>query len=238
MRMQELALARPRYGYRRLTTLLRREGWPVNHKRVYRLYREEGLLVRAKRRRKHVSRKRRPMPVPVRSNEVWSMDFVSDNLVDGTRIRFLTVIDVWSRESLAVEASTSFSSKLVTEVLERIIRVRGKPDRVMVDNGTEFTSNTFDVWAYGHGIEIVFIRPGRPVENAYIESFNGRLRDELLNTSWFRTLTDARTMAEAWRRDYNHVRPHGSLGDLPPALFASTLLGVRPGACSGAPAPP
>jgi len=234
MRLRELALARPRYGYRRLTVLLRREGWPVNSKRVYRIYREEGLKVRVKRRKKLASHARVRPPAAARVNERWSMDFVADSLSDGRRIRVLTVIDSFTRECLALKVAKSLPSQSVTETLNRVIKHRGVPRTIQVDNGTEFTSNHFDAWAYFRGINVDFIRPGKPVDNAHIESFNGRLRDECLNAKWFESLDDARQALQAWRRDYNEVRPHSSLGDMPPSAFAARIQGLQPDPCSRA----
>ena len=228
MRLRDLALARPRYGYRRLTILLRREGWHVNAKRVYRLYREEGLTVRVKRRKKLASHARVRPPAAAWVNDRWSMDFVSDSLSDGRKIRVLTVIDSFTRECLALKIARSLPSRSVTEELDRVITKRGAPRTIQVDNGSEFTANHFDAWAYFHGIDIDFIRPGKPIDNAHIESFNGRLRDECLNSRWFHSVDDARQTLQDWRRDYNEVRPHSSLGDLPPAAFAAQIQGVAP----------
>jgi len=234
MRLRELALARPRYGYRRLTILLRREGWHVNAKRVYRLYREEGLKVRVKRRKKLASYARVRPAAAKRVNERWSMDFVADSWSDGRRIRVLTIIDSFTRECLALKVAKSLPSQSVTETLNRVIEQRGAPRTIQVDNGTEFTSNHFDAWAYLRGINVDFIRPGKPVDNAHIESFNGRLRDECLNSKWFESLDDARQALQAWRRDYNQVRPHSSLGDMPPSAFAARIQGLQPDPCSQA----
>ncbi len=228
MRLRDLALARPRYGYRRLTILLRREGWHVNAKRVYRLYREEGLTVRVKRRRKLASHARARPPAAARVNDRWSLDFVSDSLSDGRKIRVLTVIDCFTRECLALKIARSLPSQAVTEQLDQVIENRGAPNTIQVDNGSEFTSNHFDAWAYLRSIDVDFIRPGKPVDNAHIESFNGRLRDECLNSRWFESVDDARQALQDWRRDYNEVRPHSSLGDLPPAAFAAQIQGVAP----------
>ena len=231
--LRDLAMSRPRYGYRRLTILLRRKGWHVNAKRVYRLYREEGLQVRIKRRKKLASAPRAKPPGPSRVNERWSMDFVSDALIDGRKLRILTVIDTFTRENLALHVAQSIPSALVTKVLEKIISERGQPEVIQVDNGSEFTSNHFDAWSYLRGIQIDFIRPGKPVENAYIESFNGRLRDECLNAEWFSSLEDARRSIKLWQQEYNTERPHSALGDLSPAEFAAQmqypeLTNVRP----------
>ena len=166
-------------------------------------------------------------------NDRWSMDFVADSLSNGGKIRVLTLIDCFSRECLALKIARSLPSRSVTEELDRVIARRGAPRTIQVDNGTEFTSNHFDAWAYFHGIDLDFIRPGQPVDNAHIESFNGRLRDECLNARWFESVDDARQALQAWRRDYNDVRPHSSLGDLPPAVFAAQIRGVPPELRSG-----
>jgi putative transposase len=228
MRLRELAADRPRYGYRRVTILLRREGWLVNAKRVYRLYREEGLTVRVKRRKKLASHARVRPVAASRVNDRRTMDFVADSLSDGRRIRVLTVIDSFTRECLALKIARSLPASSVTEALEHVIEKRGQPRTIQVDNGTEFTSKHFDAWAYCRGIEVDFIRPGKPIDNAHIESFNGRLRDECLNARWFESVHDARQALQPWRRDYNQVRPHSSLGDLPPAAFAAQIQGLEP----------
>ena len=160
------------------------------------------------------------------------MDFVADSLSDGRRIRVLTIIDSFTRECLALTVAKSLPSQSVTETLNRVIKHRGAPRTIQVDNGTEFTSNHFDAWAYLHGIDVDFIRPGKPIDNAHIESFNGRLRDECLNSKWFETLDDARKALQDWRRDYNEVRPHSSLGDMPPSAFAARIQGLQPNPCS------
>ena len=219
MRLRELAAVRVSYGYRRLHVLLRREGWKVNHKLVYRLYREEGLEVRTKKRRKRVSALRVVLPVASRPNERWSMDFVSDSLHDGRRFRVLTLLDHFSRVSPAIEVGSSITGKRVVAVLERLAIEHGLPRVITTDNGTEFTSRAVDEWAHRNGVKLDFIRPGKPIENAYIESFNGRLRQECLNQSWFSSLEDAKIKIEAWRTDYNEHRPHTSLGNQSPEQF-------------------
>jgi putative transposase len=224
MRLREMAAARPRFGYRRLYILLRREGWTLNHKRIYRVYREEGLLVRTKRRRKHVSRARVPRPPALAPRERWSMDFVADGLAHGRRVRIFTVIDNHTRECVCLEADHAMPSRTVTTALDRAIAAYGKPQAITCDNGTEFTSNVFDAWAHQEQIEIVFITPGKPTENGLIESFNGRLRDECLNTQWFESLDRMRELLAEWRRDYNETRPHSSIGNLAPAEYAAKLL--------------
>lgn len=230
MELRDLAASRPRYGYRRLTILLRRRGWPVNHKRVYRLYRQEGLQVRIKHRKKLASGIRVKPPYASRVNERWTMDFVADALSNGRRIRVLTVLDSFTRECLAMKVSSSLPAQRVTDALEEVIAARGKPQTIQVDNGSEFTSNHFDAWAYLRGIRLDFIRPGKPVENAFIESFNGRLRDECLNSQWFESLDDARRAIHDWQEDYNERRPHSALGDRSPSEFAAEFLGFGPGA--------
>jgi putative transposase len=221
IRLKELATARVSYGYRRLHVLLRREGWQVNHKRVYRLYRREGLMMRPKKPRRNVScAKRLQRPLPTRRDESWSLDFMSDELFDGRRIRLLTIVDNFTRESPAIEVGTSIGGHRVVEVLERAARQRNLPKTIRVDNGPEFTSKVLDQWAYLRGVELDFSRPGKPTDNAFIEAFNARLRAECLNESWFLSLEDAREKIETWRRHYNGERPHGALRNLAPAEFA------------------
>lgn len=221
-RLRELAEERVRWGYRRLHVLLRREGILANHKAVYRLYREEGLAVR-RRRRKRVSVPRRPMIVPRRVNERWSMDYMSDVLRGGRRIRIFNVVDDLSREGLASEVDTSLPARRVIQVLEEIALERGYPERIVCDNGPEFRSRVLDEWAYEHGVSLDFIQPGKPVQNPFVESFNGKMRDECLNVHWFTDLDEARSMIEEWRRDYTQVRPHSSLGNRTPSEFAQAL---------------
>lgn len=218
-RIRELAHERPRWGYRRIHLLLRREGWTVNRKRVERLYRAEGLAVRRKGKRRR-SQAPRPVREPLgRPNERWSMDFVSDTLANGRTFRCLTIVDEFSRECLATHVAHSIPAVHVIEVLEKLRVERGLPEIVITDNGSEFTSRAFDAWAYARGVRISYIQPGKPVQNCYIESFNGTLRDECLNLHWFISLADARRTIEAWRADYNRVRPHSSLGNLTPEEF-------------------
>jgi putative transposase len=232
MRMKELAQARPRFGYLRLHVLLRREGWTVNKKRVHRIYREEGLTVRFQRRRKRASHLRVVPPPPQRANDRWSMDFVTDTLLDGRRFRALTVVDNWSRHSQLIEVDFTLTGAKVVSALERVTRQRGYPRMITVDNGSEFASKALDAWAYAHGVKLNFIRPGKPVENAVIESFNGRFRDECLNAQVFISLHDARQKIEAWRLDYNEHRPHSALGGLTPREFAeqAAKTGLQEGA--------
>lgn len=222
-RLRELAAARPRFGYQRLHLLLRREGLVVNHKRVYRLYCDERLLVRPHRGRKHAAVPRVPLVAATRPNERWGMDFIHDACVDGRRFRCLTMVDEYTRECPVIAADTSLPSARVIAVLEQLAAQRGLPRSLVVDHGPEFVSRALDLWAYRRGIELVFIRPGKPVENAYVESFHSRFRDECLSTIWFETLTDARVHIEHWRQDYNAVRPHTSLAGRTPTEFAKTL---------------
>lgn len=220
-RIRELAAARVRYGYYRIYILPRREGWKINHKRVYRLYRMEGLSMRLKRPRRHVmAAHRQNRPAAGAINENWSMDFVSDALFNGRRIRALTVVDDFSRESLAIEVGQSITGEQVVAVMNRLTAVRGVPQRIRVDNGPEFVSRALDQWAYLNQVILDFSRPGKPTDNATVESFNGRLRDECLNTNWFLSLDDARHKIEAGREHYNASRPHTSLGYVPPREFA------------------
>jgi putative transposase len=217
------AIARPRFGYRRIHVLLRRGGWRVNHKRVYRLYRAEGLAVRRRRRKRMALGLRTVLPPPSRRNERWSMDFTLDTLANGRRFRTLNIVDEFTRECLTIEVDTSIGGSRVARVLARLLETRGRPAVIVCDNGPEFAGKTLDAWAYQAGVKIHFIRPGKPVENGYIESFNGKFRDECLNNHWFLDLDDAKTKIEAWRRDYNEVRPHSSLGDMTPKEYSLTL---------------
>ena len=222
LRIRDLARTRVRYGYFRIYILLRREGWPVNHKRVYRLYRNDGLSLRLKRPRRHVSAVDRERSVEASApNALWSMDFVSDALFDGRRLRALTVVDACTREALVIEVDSGIKGEQVVEAVSRIMAVRGAPKSIRVDNGPEFVSKALDRWAYENGVTLDFSRPGKPTDNAFIESFNGRLRDECLNAHWFLSLADARAKIEAWRRDYNESRPHTSLGWMTPAEYAA-----------------
>jgi putative transposase len=218
-RLLELAAERPRFGYRRLHALLRREGVVVNHKRVERLYRAEGLAVR-RRTRKRVARDGRGRAaLPGRPNQQWGVDFVSDALAWGRRIRLFTVVDVFTREALAIEVDTSLPGARVVQVLDRVVAERGTPAELVLDNGPELAGKALDQWAYERGVRLRFIEPGKPVQNAFVESFHGRLRDECLDRHWFLGLADARHTVEAWRRDYNRARPHSALGYRAPEEF-------------------
>jgi len=223
-RLRELAAVKRRYRYPRLHVLLRREGFAVNRKRVQMLYREAGLTVRRRKRKRMGPVERHPLPKPVAANISWSMDFVSDGLADGRRVRCLTIVDDCTRECLAIEVDTSLTGKRVVAVLERLIEQRSAPQSITVDHGPEFEGQTLDAWAYQHDIRLAFIRPGKPVENAYIESFNGKFRDECLSMEWFRNRIDAKIVIEHFRRQYNEVRPHSSLGQLTPVEFKQRLI--------------
>jgi putative transposase len=217
-----LAAVRVTYGYRRLHILLRREGWRINPKRVYRLYTEEGLTMCLRRpKRRFVSgTPRQKQPVATMANECWSMDFMSDELCGGQRIRVLRIVDNFTRESLAMHVSQSITGHEVVAILDKLAKHRPKPRRIQVDNGSEFTSKAMDQWAYFNQVALDFSRPGKPTDNALIESFNGRFRAECLNENWFLSLADARAKIEAWRQDYNGRRPHSSLGNVTPREFA------------------
>ena len=226
-RLRELAGERPRFGYRRLHRMLRREKengrakWVVNHKRVYRLYREEGLAMRRRKSRRFRAEARVPLALPLRANQMWTMDFTRDTLASGKTFRTLNLMDGYTREALWIEIDTSLPGVRVVQVLERVAQERGLPETIQVDNGPEFISRVVDQWAYANGVALHFIAPGKPVQNAFIESFNGKFRDECLNQSWHTSLEDARRSIEAWRRDYNTVRPHSSLGYLTPEEYAT-----------------
>ncbi len=218
-RLRVLAEERRRFGYRRLQVLLVREGWQVNHKRVYRLYVEEKLGLRRKRGRKR-STIRQPLPEPVAANQVWSVDFMTDALSSGRRFRTLNIMDDFTRECLAIEVDTSLGGVRVIRVLEELRRRRGLPRQIRSDNGPEFVSRAVDQWAYEQGLHWHTIQPGRPMENGYVESFNGRFRDECLNENWFCDLADAREKIAQWKQDYNQARPHSALGYRTPEEFA------------------
>ena len=219
-RLRELAEERPRWGYRRLYVLLKREGCARNRKLVQRLYREERLAVRKRSRKKIARSARVVLRTPERANDLWGMDFIRDGLSSGRAFRGFTLVDEFTRECPAIEVDHSLPGSRVTETLDRVASERGLPAGIICDNGPEFVSQDVDFWAYKHGVALHFIQPGKPVQNAYIESFNGKFRDECLNENYFVSLSDAKSRIEAWRRDYNEVRPHSSLGDLTPAEFA------------------
>ena len=228
LRIRDLAHARPRFGYLRIWVLLCREGWRVNRKRVRRLYRLDGLQLRMRvRRRKHIALHRGPAPTPVGPTERWSMDFVHDTLADGRPFRVLTVVDNWSRQSPVLEVGFRMSGATVGQALDRVLDGVLGPRSITVDHGTEFQSRALEDWAYRRGVQLDFIRPGKPVENAFIESFNGRLRDECLNVHQFMSIADAQTKIEAWRVDYNQRRSHSSLGHLTPDEFVAQRQAIQ-----------
>lgn len=219
-RMRELAQVRIRYGYRRLHVLLRREGWTLGKDQAY-LYTEESLQLRSKRpHRRKMAVARRERYVPKRPNQAWSMDFVADQLVDGTRFRALTIIDVYTREALDIVVGQRLRAEHVVEACNRLVATRGSPARIFVDNGSEFSGRIFDLWAYHRKAAIDFNRPGKPTDNCFVETFNGSFRDECLNVHWFETIDEARAKIEAWRLEYNESRPHQALKDLTPAEYA------------------
>jgi len=222
-RIKELAAVRVRYGYRRIHVLLRREGWPVNIKRVYRLYREEGLSLRYKRTKKRVSVPRVIPPPAKRPNERWSIDFLHDSLANGRSFRVFTIVDNVSRVSPAIEAAFSIRGETVVAVLDRL-KGDGLPERLAVDNGPEFVSKALDAWAYRNGVTREFSRPGKPTDNAYVASFNGHFREECLDQHWFASLEEARQVIEAWRIEYNTERPHRALKQRTPAAMVEELL--------------
>jgi putative transposase len=220
-RLKELALERRRFGYRRLHIMLRREGIVLNHKKLYRLYREERLTVRKRGGRKRALGTRAPMAIPQDKNQRWSLDFVSDALANSRKFRILTVVDDFSRECLALVVDNSLSGIRVARELDRIVEMRGAPCMVVSDNGTELTSRAILGWQQGRNVEWHYIAPGKPTQNGFIESFNGRLRDECLNEHLFTNLSEARQIIEAWKIDYNTRRPHSSLNGLTPTEFAA-----------------
>lgn len=220
-RLKALAEERRRWGCPMLYQMIRREGWPVNHKRIERLYREEGLSLRRRRRRKRLSHLRVVRPRPAAANQTWAVDFIHDSLISGRHFRAFAVLDEWSRESLAIEVDVSLTGERVTRVLERLHATRGLPLVIQADNGPELRGRALEQWAYEHGVRLQFIEPGKPIQNAHIESFNARLREECLNEQLFVSLDDARSKIERWRIEYNRERPHSSLGNLTPEEFAA-----------------
>ena len=224
LRIRQIAETRIRYGYLRIHTLLRREGWHVNHKRVHRIYCEEGLNLRRKRPRRRVSAAHRiQRPQASSFNDSWSMDFVADSLFNGRRFRALTVVDNWSRQCLAIHVGQGMKGEDVVEAMTALTLVHESPKRIFVDNGSEFISKSLDRWAYENGVTLDFSRPGKPTDNALIESFNGSFRDECLNVNWFLSMEDARQKIERWRQEYNEFRPHTALGNLTPQEYADQL---------------
>jgi putative transposase len=222
-RLVALAGERRRFGYRRLHILVEREGFHANHKRVYRLYREAGLGVRKRRKRDRVAVERQPLIVPSGPNHTWSMDFVFDATCDGRPFKCLTVVDDCTKESIDLVVAKRIGGQAVADALDAVCRFRGYPAAIRTDQGPEFTGRALDQWAAANGVNLILIQPGKPTQNAYVESFNGKFRDECLNENWFTSIDHARAVIATWRRDYNEVRPHSTIGDRTPSEFAKTL---------------
>lgn len=222
-RLRLLAGERPRWGYRRLHVLLKRELGVINHKRVYRLYRAEGLLMRRRKRKRVATLPRGAKPQTWKRGEAWAMDFMQDVLVDGRRFRTLNVLDLVTRECLAIEVDTSLPGQRVARVLDQLVSWQGAPRQITIDNGPEFSGQVLDAWAYAHGVTLDFIEPGKPTQNAHVESFNGRFRDECLDLHWFGSLAHARAVIQTWKEDYNTQRPHSALQQQAPAVYARSL---------------
>lgn len=228
-RIRTICQTRVRYGYRRVHVLLRREGWAINEKRTRRVYNEIGMQLRNKTPKRRVKAAlRADRTPPSGSNEVWAMDFVHDQLAMGTKLRILTVIDTFSRYAPVVDPRLAYRGADVVATLERVCKEMGYPSAIRVDQGSEFVSRDLDLWAYQHNVVLDFSRPGKPTDNAFIEAFNGRLRAECLNTHWFLSLADAREKLDCWRRDYNEVRPHGAIGNKPPAALLHCIGATSP----------
>jgi putative transposase len=215
-RVRTLAEQRRRFGSPRIYVMLKREGWRVNHKKVERIYREEGLSLRRQKNKKRAADLRLPMPIPERPGQVYAVDFVMDRVVNGRRFKCLTMVDTLSKECPVIEVDHSINGERLCRVFDRILDGRSKPEVIMMDNGPEFAGKALDAWAYRRGIKLQFIRPGKPVENCFIESFNDKFRGECLNENWFLSLLEAQRIIEAWRCDYNEARPHSALNDLTP----------------------
>lgn len=226
-RLKALAAERRRFGYRRLAVFLRREGFESNIKKIYRIYREEKLMVKRRKGRKKATGTRQPLPKPDGINQVWSLDFMSDAFTDGRRFRVLGVMDQCSRECLTITADTSIPGLRVVRELDRLIQARGKPKLIVSDNGPELTSRAVLIWAAKNNIDWHYIQPGKPQQNGYTESLNDKIRDECLNENWFDSLAEARVIIENWRQDYNHVRPHSSLNYLTPMEFVAVKNGAK-----------
>ena len=224
-RLREIAEQRKRFGSPRLHIMLKREGMVINHKKTERLYRQEGLVLRRKRKRKGAAGIRVVMAPPRRVNERWSMDFVTDSTLTGRSFRALAIVDDYSRQCPAIGVDTSLGGRKVLSVLERPNETRELPEVITIDNGPEFAGKVLDEWAYRKEVELNFIRPGKPIENAFIESFNGWFRDECLNINWFISVNHAREVIEEWRRDYKEARPHSSLKGITPKEYAETAAG-------------
>ena len=225
--IRKMAGERRRWGCPRITSRLHRQGWHDNHKRIERIYQEERLQVRRRRRKRMSQGERKPLPVPTEPNELWAMDFVHDMTVDGRKIKVLTLLDCYHREAMRLEADTSLNGVRVARTLEDVGAIRGYPKRIIIDNGPEFTSSALDAWAFARDVELHFIEPGKPNQNGYIESFNGKFRDECLNENWFVNLPDTRRIVEAWRQDYNEERPHSALDYMTPMEFLRSRVAAR-----------
>jgi putative transposase len=228
-RLKVLAAKRISYGYRRLYHLLKREGYEVNHKRVYALYKRNGLAKRRKKKKRYPEKNRNPLVKASKPNEIWAMDFMTDSCSNGRKIRTLNIIDQYARECLKIEVGHSMPSCKVVRVLEEIAQERGLPEKIVIDNGPEYTSKTLKKWAESKGVSLNYINPGRPMENAYIESFNGKFREECLNQNWFQNILEAAIIVEEWRKDYNNNRPHSSLGYLTPIEYLRERNTEKPG---------
>ena len=222
-RMIALAARWKRFGYRRINIMLEREGIKLNHKKAYRIYKASGLTLKRKVKRKHYEKRGNPNPVSIVPNTRWSMDFVADKTVHGQKFRIFTLIDETTRECLALEVETSITGRKVTMFLNRTALFRGLPKEILTDNGSEFTSNAMNHWTYEKRVDHIFIDPGKPMQNGFAESFNGRLRDECLNQHWFKTVAEAREIVESWRQDYNDIRPHSALNNLTPNEYIQEL---------------
>lgn len=218
-RIKALAEERRSFGSPRIRVLLKREGWVVNHKKLERIYREEGLSLRLRKRKKQVSLLRGPMPIPERAGQVYAVDFVMDRIVNGRRFKCLTMTDTLTKECPVIEVDYSINGDRLCQIFDRVLEERPQPEVIMMDNGPEFAGKALDAWAYRRGIKLQFIRPGKPVENCFIESFNDKFRKECLNDNWFLSLQEAPAIIEVWRKDYNEVRPHSSLDDLTPMEY-------------------
>ena len=229
IKIRDICETRVRYGYRRIHILLKREGWEVNAKKVYRLYKEMGLQLRNKVPKRRVKAKLRDdRKDPIQINETWATDFVHDQLATGTKIRILTIVDTFSRFSPVIDPRLSYRGEDVVQTLERVCKILGYPKTIRVDQGSEFVSRDLDLWAYHKGVILDFSRPGKPTDNSFIESFNGKFRAECLNTHWFMNLDDARSKMEEWRRDYNEVRPHSAIGNKPPISLLNGSSAASP----------
>ena len=224
-RLTRLASRWKRFGYRRLHVMLQRENIHINHKRTYRLYKEAGLTLKRRNKKKKYEKRGMPDRASLLANSRWPMDFVSDRTRSGNHIRVLTVIDEATRECLALEVDSSITGKRVSAVLNRIALFRGLPKEILTDNGSEFTGNALNAWSYDHHVDPVFTDPGHPTQNGYIESFNGKLRGECLNQNLFKNLYEAKEIIEDWRNEYNHLRPHSSLDNLTPTEYAKKISG-------------